>query len=168
MLVDIDVSDGANAIDYTSLKCPMLAFNCVRSQGEGEVKITPRNSTILKIDTLIGQGCRFRIKTDSLGCITKVEIASPGEGYPEEVLRLKIDDPYGEEGAVDVIIKEGKAVETVIISGGRGYTGYVSFNVDDFIEGVTYNIAPRHIEQVSGDGVLRLVGYLSRSFSGHV
>lgn len=161
VLVNIDVAAGVSAIDYNTA-CPILGFNCIGSSGTGEIKLTPLRAATVNIapGATSGSDARLRIKTGGAGNITNVEIANPGSGYTPGPLAVTIDDPYGTGGVISCVASAGGTVSTATISSaGTGYSGYVLFDVSDFIEGVTYDIVPRHIEQTTGSGTLRLMGY---------
>lgn len=163
ILVNIDVSAGASAINYTpdSTTCPILGFNCIGSSGSGTVKITPFRATVASIDPGAsgGSGARLRITTGGAGNITGVEIASAGSGYANGPVAITLEDPYGTGGAIACTASGGAITAVSVASAGTGYSGYITFDVNDFIEGVTYDIVPRYIEQTSGAGTLRLMGY---------
>ena len=160
ILVNIDVSAGASAIDYTPPGniCPVLGFNCIGSSGSGNVKITPYSATTLVVGST-GTGGRLRITTGGAGNITAVEIANGGTGYPSGNIPITILDAYGTGGAISCTASGGVLSSVSVSSAGCNYSGYILFDVNDFIEGVTYNIIPRFIEQTSGSGQLRLMGY---------
>lgn len=161
ILVNIDTTGGTAAINYTSgpTVSPILGFNCIGSSGSGNVKLTALNSTELVIGATSGSGGRLRITTGGAGNITAVEIASGGSGYPNGAIPITLNDPYGTGGAIACTASGGVITSASVTSAGSNYSGYILFDVNDFIEGVTYNIIPRYIEQTSGSGVLRLVGY---------
>jgi len=161
ILVNIDVSPGATAVDYTpaSNECPILGFNCVGSSGSGDIKLTPLSATQASIGATAGSGGRLRITTGGAGNITGVEIASGGTGYPDGAIPIILSDPYGSGGVISCTASGGAITAVSVTSPGVKYSGYILFDVNDFIEGVTYNIIPRYIEQTSGVGVLKLVGY---------
>jgi hypothetical protein len=161
ILVNISVASGASAVDYSGgpTICPILGFNCIGSSGSGDVKLTPFSASTLSLGATAGSGGRLRIKCDGSGAITTVEIGASGSGYPNGEVPVTISDPYG-SGAVIACTASGGVLSAVsVVSAGSGYSGYVLMDVNDFIEGVTYNIVPRYIEQTSGSGVLRLMGY---------
>lgn len=161
VLVDIDVSANGSAINYNTT-CPILGFNCIGSSGSGDVKLTPLRASEAIIDPGAsgGSGARLRIKTGGAGNITAVEIANPGSGYKPGPVSVTIDDPYGTGGVISCTASAGGTVSAVsITSAGTGYSGYILFDVNDFIEGVTYDVVPRYIEKTSGAGTLRLMGY---------
>lgn len=164
ILVNIDVSAGASAIDYTPniSTCPILGFNCIGSSGSGDVKLTPFRATTAYVDPGAsgGSGARLRITTGGLGNITGVEIANPGSGYTPGPAKITLEDPYGVDGVLAGTISAGGTVSAVsVTTAGSGYSGYILFDVNDFIEGVTYEIVPRYIEKTSGAGTLKLMGY---------
>jgi hypothetical protein len=161
ILVTIDTFQGSTAVNYTpsSNACPVLGFNCVGSTGSGNVKLTPLNATNLQLGATAGSGGRLRITTNGSGAITAVEIAAAGTGYPNGPVPITLVDPYGTGGAIACTASGGGISAASVTTAGSGYSGYVLFDVSDFIEGVTYNIIPRFIEQTSGSGVLRLIGY---------
>lgn len=161
ILVNLDVSAGASAIDYTAASsvCPILAFNCIGSSGSGNVKITPYSATQCTISSASGSGGRLRITTGGSGNITGVEIAAGGTGYPNGAITVNLYDPYGTGGAISCTASGGAISAVSVTSAGSGYSGYILLDVNDFIEGVTYDIVPRFIEQTSGAGTLRLMGY---------
>lgn len=161
ILVPISTASGASAIDYTptsSIVCPILSLTCVGSSGSGDVKVTPYRAAVLNLGATAGSGGRLRIATSATGAITTVEIASGGTGYPNGPVTVVIDDPYGTGGAIACTASGGVISAVSVTSPGSNYGGYVTFDVNDFIEGVTYEIIPRYIEQTSGAGTLRLIG----------
>lgn len=161
VLVNIDVAAGVTAVDYNT-QCPILGFNCIGSSGSGEVKLTPLRAAVANIDPGAsgGSGARLRFRTGGAGNITAVEIANPGSGYKPGPVAVTIDDPYGSGAVIACTASAGGVVSAATItSAGTGYSGYILFDVSDFIEGVTYDIVPRYIEQTSGAGTLRLMGY---------
>lgn len=160
ILVPMDISSGENAINYSALKCPVLSFMCVRSNGNGIVKITPLSSSNIQIQSESGSGARLRVCCNTIGEILGVEIATKGSGYPDGILPSIIHDPNGSDGEITLRSVNGEIVGYEIVSPGKDYSGYISMHIDDFIEGVTYNIIPRYIEK-EGDGVLEMVGYKS-------
>jgi hypothetical protein len=159
-LIPIDVTPGATAVNYTpttSTICPILSMTCIGSSGSGNVKLTPYSSAVVDLGAS-GSGGRLRIATNGAGTITTVEIATGGTGYTTGPVPATINDVYG-TGAVIACTASGGAISAVsVVSGGINYSGYVTFDVSDFIEGVTYEIIPRYIEQVSGSGVLKIIG----------
>lgn len=159
-LIPIDLAAGSTATDYTptsSAVCPILSLTCVGSSGSGDVKITPFSAASLELGAS-GTGGRLRIATNSKGAITTVEIAAAGSGYSNGPVPVTIHDVYG-SGAVIACTASGGSISAVsVTSPGINYSGYVTFDVSDFIEGVTYEIIPRYIEQTSGSGVLKLIG----------
>lgn len=160
ILVNIDVSPGASAIDYSgNSSCPILGFNCIGSSGTGNVKLTALNAATLTLGATAGSGGRLRITTGGAGNITGVEIATGGTGYPNGPVSVTITDSYGIGGVISCTASGGVISSATVTSAGTGYSGYILFDVNDFIEGVTYDIIPRYIEQTSGSGVLRLIGY---------
>ena len=161
ILVNIDVSPGSSAINYTpdASTCPILGFNCIGSSGTGNVKLTALNASNLLLSAASGTGGRLRITTGGVGNITGVEIASGGTGYPDGPVTVNISDPYGVGGVISCTASGGAISSVSVTSAGTGYSGYILFDVNDFIEGVSYDIIPRYIEQTSGSGVLRLMGY---------
>jgi hypothetical protein len=161
ILVNIDIAAGASAINYTPASgvCPILGFNCIGSSGSGVVKLTPYSATTCNINSATGTGGRLRITTGGAGNITAVEIASGGSGYPNGPIAISLTDPYGSGGAIAATASGGAITSVSVASPGTGYSGYIQFDVNDFIEGVTYSIVPRFIEKTSGEGVLRLIGY---------
>ena len=161
ILVNMDVSPGASAIDYTagSNQCPILGFNCVGSSGSGNVKLTAYSATHLSLGSTAGSGGRLRIVTGGSGNIQSVEIATGGTGYPDGPVSVTLDDPYGSGGVIACTASGGVIASAAVVHPGKNYSGYILFDVSDFIEGVTYDIVPRMIEQTSGSGVLRLIGY---------
>jgi hypothetical protein len=158
-LVPIDVAPGASAINYTpsSTICPILSLTCIGSSGSGNVKVTPYSAATLELGAG-GSGGRLRIATNSNGVITTVEIASAGTGYTNGPVPVTISDPYGTGAQISCTASGGSISSVSIINGGENYSGYVTFDVSDFIEGVTYEVVPRYIEQTSGSGVLKLFG----------
>lgn len=161
ILVNIEVFAGATAIDYMSngAQCPILSFNCVGSSGSGNVKLTALRATELSLGATSGSGGRLRITTGGAGNITSVEIASGGTGYPNGPIPVELVDPYGSDGVISCTAAGGSISSASVVSPGANYSGYILFDVNDFIEGVNYDIIPRYIEQTSGSGVLRLVGH---------
>jgi hypothetical protein len=164
ILVNIDVTAGATAVNYAanSAACPILGFNCIGSSGSGDVKLTPIGATDAIIDPGAsgGSGARLRLTTGGAGNITAVEIANPGSGYKPGPISVTLSDPYGSGGIISCTAGAGGTVSAVsVTSAGTGYSGYILFDVNDFIEGVTYEIVPRYIEKTSGAGTLRLMGY---------
>lgn len=159
-LIPIDVTPGATAINYTpssSAICPILSMTCIGSSGSGDVKLTAYSSSVVDLGAS-GSGGRLRISTNGVGTITAVEIAVGGTGYTSGPVPATINDVYG-TGAVLACTASGGAISAVsVVSGGINYSGYITLDVSDFIEGVTYEIVPRYVEQVSGSGVLRLIG----------
>jgi hypothetical protein len=159
-LVPIDVTAGASAVNYTPLSsaiCPILSLTCIGSSGSGNVKVTPFSATTLELGAS-GTGGRLRIATNGLGTITTIEIAVAGSGYTDGPVPVNIVDVYG-TGAEIACTASGGAISSVsIVTGGVNYSGYVTFDVSDFIEGVTYEVVPRYVEQTSGSGVLKLFG----------
>lgn len=160
ILVNIDVAPGSTAIDYSgsSTVCPILGFNCIGSSGTGDVKLTALNATTLTLGATSGTGGRLRIVTGGAGNITAVEIAAGGTGYPTGPVSVTLSDAYGSGGAISCTASGGVISAASVTSAGTGYSGYILFDVNDFIEGVTYDIIPRYIEKTGG-GTLRLVGY---------
>ena len=161
ILVNIDVAAGASAINYTpaSNACPILSFNCIGSSGSGNVKLTSLRATDFAINATSGTGGRLRITTGGSGNILTVEIANGGSGYPNGPLSVDLVDPYGTGGSIGGTISGGVITAVSVGATGANYSGYILFDVNDFIEGVNYDIIPRYIEQTSGSGVLRLVGH---------
>lgn len=160
ILVNIDTYSGSTAVDYSpgATGCPILGFQCIGSSGSGNVKLTPLSSTYVRIGATSGSGGRLRVKTNGSGAITTVEVGASGSGYPNN-LTITLEDPYGSGAVIACTASGGMLSTTQIVSAGSGYSGYVLFDVNDFIEGVVYNIVPRHIEQTSGTGVLQLMGF---------
>jgi hypothetical protein len=161
ILVDIDVSAGNDAINYgitTSTQCPIMSFICVKSSGSGVVKLTPLRATDINIEDSTGSGGRLRISTGGRGNITNVEIAQSGSGYPDGIINVSLSDPCGTGGEILLKALHGKLDEVSIVSPGINYSGYILFDVDDFIEGVNYDIMPKYIEHIGG-GNLKLIGY---------
>jgi len=164
ILVNIDVTGATGlsdvALNYTAndTTSPILGFNCVGSSGSGDVKVTALNATICNIGGS-GSGARLRITTGGNGNITGVEIAAKGSGFSAGPVPVTLWDPYGTGGAITATASGGSITAVSVSSAGQGYSGYIKFDVSDFIEGVTYNLIPRYIEQTSGSGVLRLMGY---------
>ena len=160
VLVNIDVVAGVTAIDYNT-SCPILGFNCIGSSGSGDIKLTPLRAAIASISPGAsgGSGARLRLKTGGAGNITAVEIANPGSGYATGPVAVTLDDPFGSGGVISCTASGGVVSSATVTAAGTGYSGYILFDVSDFIEGVTYDIVPRYIEQTSGSGTLRLMGY---------
>jgi hypothetical protein len=158
-LVPISVATGASAINYTppSHVCPILSLTCLGSSGSGVVKLTPFSATTLDLG-LEGSEGRLRIATDANGTINTVEIANAGSGYIDGPVPVTISDSFGSGAVIACTASGGAIISAAIVDGGANYSGYVTFDVSDFIEGVTYEIVPRYIEQTSGSGVLRLIG----------
>lgn len=161
ILVNISVAAGSTAIDYAppSNQCPILSFNCVGSSGSGDVKLTALRSTELALGATSGSGGRLRVVTGGAGNITSVEIAAGGTGYPNGPVTVTLVDPYGTGASIACTASGGVISSASVVSQGLYYSGYVLFDVNDFIEGVNYDIIPRFIEQTSGSGVLRLIGH---------
>ena len=157
-----DLSAGASAINYSpalSIQCPILAFNCIASGGTGNVKLTSLRATEIDLGATAGTGGRLRITTGGLGNITGVEVASGGTGYPDGPVTVTLIDPVGSGGVITCGATGGVISTASVVTAGTNYSGYILFDVSDFIEGVTYDILPRYIEQTSGAGVLKLMGY---------
>ena len=159
ILVNIDVSPGASAVNYTASQCPVLSFNCIGSSGSGNVKLTSYNATNCDLSNNVGINGRLRITTNGAGNITGVEIGASGSGYANGAVKVNLVDPYGTGGVISCTASGGFISAASVTSPGSGYSGYILFDVNDFIEGVNYPILPRYIEQTSGSGVLRLMGY---------
>jgi hypothetical protein len=161
IVVPIDVSPGMTATNYTpgSSGCPILSILCVGSSGSGTVKFTPIKSTELTLVSNSGNGGRLRISTTPTGAINNVEIASAGSGYPNGPVTVVLNDPYGSGGSIACGASGGQITSASVVTAGVDYSGYFTMDVSDFIEGVTYDIIPRYIEQTSGSGSLRLLGY---------
>ncbi len=161
VLVNMDVSSGASAIDYNNSVCPILGFNCIGSSGSGVVKLTSLRATSADVlpGPTSGEGARLRLVTGGNGNITSVEIAQAGSGYPNGPIQVSLNDPYGNGGIISGTASGGAVTAVSVTNSGAGYSGYIAFDVSDFIEGVTYDIVPRYIEQTSGSGTLRLMGY---------
>lgn len=160
ILIPIDLYAGSTATNYapsTSTICPVLSMLCVGSSGSGNVKITPLRATEIAVGGS-GSEARLRIATDGSGTITTVEIAAGGSGYANGPVPVTLTDPFGTGGEIACTASGGAITSASIVSGGENYSGYVLMDVSDFIEGVTYNIMPRFVEQTSGSGVLRLYG----------
>jgi hypothetical protein len=160
ILVPMDLSQGASAINYTpSINiCPILSVTCIGVTGSGVLKITPFRAAdvILTADT--GSGARLRLACDAIGQITTIEIAAGGTGYPDGAVTAIIDDPYGTGGILSCTASGGSITAASIVSPGLNYSGYINFELEDFINGVTYDFVPKYIEQVSGTGTLSLIG----------
>lgn len=159
-LIPIDLAPGATAINYTPTTnaiCPILSMTCIGSSGSGDVKLTPYSSSVVVLEAS-GSGGRLRLETNGSGTITTVEIAAGGTGYTNGPVAAFITDVYGTGAVLACTASGGSIVTASIVSGGINYSGYITFDVSDFIEGVTYEIVPRYVEQVSGSGVLRLIG----------
>lgn len=161
ILVNIDTSPGPSAIDYSPLStvCPILGFNCVSASGTGSIAITPLNAALATVGTTAGSGARLRITTGAIGNITSVEIANGGTGYINGPVPVSISDPYGSGAIITCSATGGSVTGATVTSQGSGYSGVVTMDISDFIEGVVYNIVPRHIEQTTGAGTLTLIGY---------
>jgi hypothetical protein len=157
ILTPIDTTPGDNALNYSALKCPILSFMCIRSNGRGVVKVTPFSSLHIEPQSETGSGARLRAQCNALGEIVNLEIASRGSGYPDGSILTVIHDPNGSGGEIALEAKNGQIDNFKIIHAGKDYSGYIAMTVDDFIEGITYNIIPRYIEK-EGDGVLDLIG----------
>lgn len=161
ILVNMSVAPGASAINYTpsGTQCPILSFNCIGSSGSGDVKVTALRATEVALGATSGSGGRLRITTGGAGNITGVEIAAGGTGYPDGPMIVELVDPYGTGGAISCTAAGGLISSVSVTSAGIDYSGYILFDVSDFIEGVNYDVIPRFIEQTSGAGVLRIVGH---------
>lgn len=160
ILVNIDTRGGTGAIDYTpgSTGSAILGFNCIRSEGNGSIKITAIRSTVCNIEG-DGTGARLRITTGGAGDIKTVEVACGGSGYENGKVSVSLIDPFGGNGEIYCTATNGIITSATIVSPGIGYSGYIEYDINDFIEGVTYNIIPRYVEQTSGSGSLKLAGY---------
>jgi hypothetical protein len=159
-LIPIDVTPGATAVNYTPTAttiCPILSMTCIGSSGSGDVKLTPYSSSVIDLGAS-GSGGRLRIATNGMGTITAVEIAAGGTGYTTGPVPANVIDVYGTGAVLSCTASGGSITSVSIVSGGINYSGYITFDVSDFIEGVTYEIIPRYVEQVSGSGVLRMIG----------
>jgi hypothetical protein len=158
-LVNIDVTAGASAVNYTPTdgSSPILAINCIGVSGSGIVRFTPYRATTLAIGGS-GTGGRLRIITGGAGNITSVEIAAGGSGYADGAVPVKINDTNGTGGVISCTASGGALTSVSVTSQGTNYTGAITFNLSDFIPGVTYDIVPLYIEQISGAGTLRLMG----------
>jgi hypothetical protein len=157
ILSPIDTTSGENAFNYTNLKCPVMSLMCIRSSGEGVVKLTPLSAANIEVQSQTGGNARMRIKCNTAGEIVDVEVANGGNWYEDGVHETIVHDPNGSGAKINVIASNGKIVSCEIVEHGRDYSGYIVFGVDDFIEGVTYNIIPRYIEK-EGSGTLILLG----------
>lgn len=159
ILVPIDTTAGASAIDYTPSQsgCPVLAMHCIGSSGSGDVKITPLRSSLVTI-LGDGDGARIRLACDATGKITTAEIAAGGTGYTDGPVSTVIIDPFGTGGELSCTASGGEITDVSVISPGIDYSGYITMKEDDFIEGVTYDFIPRYVEN-TGSGDLRLLGY---------
>ena len=161
ILVNIETFAGSTAINYTPTltnECPVLGFNCIGSSGTGTIKLTPFSSTNFSIGGS-GTGGRIRITTGGDGRILTAEIGASGSGYTDGAVPVILLDPYGTAGVLACTASGGALSAISVTTPGSRYSGYISFDVSDFIEGVDYGIIPRYIEQTSGSGVLRLMGY---------
>jgi len=161
ILIPMDVSAGASAVNYEprlTNECPILSVQCIGSSGAGVVKITPFRSTVLDLGATAGSGGRLRIATDGIGSIISAEIAVGGAGYPDGPVSVILGDPYGTGASISCTASGGLISSVYVGATGIGYSGYISMDVSDFIEGVSYDFIPRYIEQTSGSGVLRLIG----------
>lgn len=159
ILVPMDLTAGATAINYTPNIniCPILSMTCIGVTGSGTLKITPFRAAEVVLPES-GSGGRLRLACDSIGQIVGVEIAAGGTGYPDGAIETSVVDPYG-SGAILSCTASGGAISAAsITTPGINYSGYITFNLEDFINGVTYDIVPRYVEQVAGTGVLTLVG----------
>ena len=160
-IVPINVTAGANAVNYmptSSAICPILSLTCISSRGNGDVKLTPYRAADVSIGATTGSGGRLRISCDARGAITSVEIASAGSGYPNGPIPVTIEDAYGTGGVISCTASGGVISAVSVTSAGVNYTGCVTLDVSDFIEGVTYDYMPKYIEQTSGTGTLKLFG----------
>lgn len=159
ILVPIDTTSGASAINYTpsSAICPILSLHCMASGGTGTVKFTPLRSTDFSIGGS-GTGGRLRIACNSIGAITTVEIAAQGSGYTDGPIPVTLNDPYGTGAVISCTAAGGVLSSVSVTTPGLNYSGYITLNTTDFIEGVTYDMIPRHIE-LTGTGPLTLIGY---------
>lgn len=165
ILVPIDLTSGASAINYTpgSSQCPILSLHCIVAPtgGTGTVKLTPLNSTLIELSDTSGIGGRLRVTTDAEGKFTTVEIASGGTGYQGGTSGTSIPtilhDPYGTGGNITFDVTSGVITNATIVSPGINYSGYVTLNGTYFVEGVNYDIIPRYVEY-NGAG-LSLIGY---------
>ena len=161
ILVPIDLTPGAAAVNYEpseSFICPVLSLLCIGASGSGTIKLTPLKAADAQLGVTSGSGGRLRIATTSTGALSTVEIASGGSGYIDGPIAVNIVDPYGTGGSIACTASGGEIVSASIVSTGINYSGYVTMNIDDFIEGVSYDIIPRFIEQTGGSGVLTLLG----------
>jgi hypothetical protein len=160
ILVPIDTAAGASAINYSARQgeCPILALHCKRAVGSGTVKITPLRSAGLALGATVGEGGRLRIATDANGAITTVEIAAGGTGYPDGPIPVTVNDPYGSGGEISCTASGGVLSAVSVVSPGSRYSGYIEYEIEDFVEGVTYNFIPRWIEQTGGTGSVSLLG----------
>lgn len=157
ILSPVDTTSGEAAFNYSSLKCPIMSLMCIRSSGDGIVKLTPMSSANVHIQSHSGSGARIRLKCNVAGEIVEAEVANGGNGYEDGTLETTIHDPNGSDAKINVKAVDGKIVSCEIANRGKDYSGYVILGVDDFIEGVTYNIIPRYIEK-EGNGTLILLG----------
>ena len=160
ILIPIDLQPGSTATNYapsTSTICPVLSMLCVGSSGSGNIKITPLRATEIGIGGS-GSGARLRIATNGSGTINTVEIAAGGTGFANGPVPITLVDPFGTDGVIACTASGGTITSASIVAGGVNYSGYVLMDVSDFIEGVTYTIIPRFVEQTSGSGALRLYG----------
>ena len=157
ILSPIDTTPGENAFNYSVLKCPVMSLMCIRSSGEGVVKLTPLSAANVEVQSQTGINARIRVKCNAAGEIVQAEVANGGNGYEDGVHETILHDPNGSGAKINVTATDGKIVSCEIVECGKDYSGYVVFGVDDFIEGVTYNIIPRYIEK-EGSGSLILLG----------
>lgn len=139
--------------------CPILSLHCVGVSGTGTIKITPLRSAELIIGATSGSGARLRVTAGATGAITAVEIAAGGTGYPSGPVTVTILDPYGYDAIIAATASGGAVSSASVVQAGSNYSGYISMDIGDFIEGVTYDFIPRYIEQTSGSGTLTLLGY---------
>jgi hypothetical protein len=160
ILSPIDTTSGDNALNYSTLKCPIMSFMCVRSSGQGIVKLTPFSASHIEVQSESGSGARFRVQCNASGAIINLEIACKGSGYPDGFLSTTVHDPNGSGAEISLQSIDGQITKFEIQNPGKDYSGYITMAIDDFIEGVTYNIIPRYIEK-DGDGTLDLIGYKS-------
>jgi hypothetical protein len=162
ILVNIDTTAGKNAINYTpdSKECPILSLLCVGVTGDSGtiIKITPISATKCSINGG-DNNARLRLKCDAIGKITNVEIAYGGTNYPDGDYDAILEDPYGKNGHIKCTATGGSITSCSIINAGEKYSGYIEFDITDFIEGVNYEIVPRYIEKTSGSGNVNFIGY---------
>jgi hypothetical protein len=176
-LIRMDLSAGASAVDYTPkmpnvgppytqpLKAtkPILGFMCISSTAGSTVKITPAGSAnvIIGSGATSGSGGRVRIETDGKGRIILAEIAAPGSGYINGPVSISVQDDIGRDAVLALTASGGILSAISIVNPGQDYSGTITFDSGDFIEGVIYPIIPRYVEITAGaTSNLTLVGFM--------